>query len=225
MLHFGTGSFHAVGDNTDLRVQSLYGLWDDGTATGYITYACSGATCNRDTALQPQSITHETTLHGYKVRVSSNHAVSYDSRKGWYLDLIPPSGSAQGERVVSLPLLRHGKVIHTTLIPSSNPCSFGGEGWLIEIDAHSGARPQEPVFDLNGDGAFDDKASVLIGGMPTSVPVSGVGSKVGVIKTPTILLDGQHERKLLSGSSGAMQDVRERNSTRSGRISWQEVID
>ena len=44
----------------------------------------------------------------------------------------------EGERVVSLPILRNGRVIFPTLIPSPNPCEFGGSSWLMELDAVSG---------------------------------------------------------------------------------------
>ncbi|MDW8322922.1 MAG: PilC/PilY family type IV pilus protein [Burkholderiales bacterium] len=227
MLYFGTGSYYAVGDNSDLKVQSLYGLLDEG-GTGTITYPCSVSSCNRNGVLQAQAFTHESTAHGHKVRVSSNNAVDYTSKLGWYLDLQPPAGSAQGERVVSAPLLRHGRVIFSSIVPSNSPCSFGGESWLIEVQATTGTRPQEPVLDLNNDGQFGsaDKISVTIDGILQTVPISAIGSKVGLIKTPTVLFLTSNEAKLMSGSSGQIQRVGEATDPRRfGRISWQELLD
>ena len=51
------------------------------------------------------------------------------------MDLVSPSGF-QGERVIANPLLRNGRVIFTTLIPDQDPCGFGGDSWLMELDAN-----------------------------------------------------------------------------------------
>ena len=73
-----------------------------------------------------------------------------DDDDGWYLDL-PTSG----ERQVSTPILRGGRIIFTTVIPSGDECSAGGDSWLMELDALSGSRLGSSPFDLNRDFAFD----------------------------------------------------------------------
>ncbi len=62
-----------------------------------------------------------------------------------------------GERQVSTPILRGGKIIFTTVIPSGDECSAGGDSWLMELDALSGSRLASPPFDLNRDGVFDEE--------------------------------------------------------------------
>ena len=51
------------------------------------------------------------------------------------MDLIAPSSSANGERVISKPLLVFDRLIFPTLVPSDEPCEFGGSGWLMELVA------------------------------------------------------------------------------------------
>ncbi len=226
MLYFGTGRFFAVGDNTNTQVQTFYALWDD--YSNEITYSCSGGSCNRDTALQAQSILYEGGGPGtHSVRVTTTNTVNYNTRRGWYMDLLPPSGTAKGERVVSAPLLRHGRVIFTTLIPSSDPCSFGGDSWIMELVAHTGGRLDFSAFDLNDDQLYNisDYVTITIGGVTQTVPVSGVASKVGIIKTPAVVSAGEKEHKLASGTTGEIASVREKGGgVGFGRISWQELV-
>lgn len=227
MLYFGTGRYFAVGDNTSTQVQSFYALWDDFTSNNEITYSCSAGSCNRDSVLQAQTIVYEGAGPGtHTVRVTSANAVDYGSKRGWYLDLLPPSGTAKGERVVSAPLLRHGRVIFTTLIPSSDPCMFGGDSWIMELAAKTGSRLDYSVFDLNDDVLFNnsDYVTVTLDWSSQTVPVSGVASKVGIIKTPTVISAGEKEYKLASGTTGEIASVREKGGgTGFGRVSWQEL--
>ncbi len=69
---------------------------------------------------------------------------------GWYLDL-----TDTGEKMVATPILRGGRLIFVTTIPSLVACAAGGSGWLMEIDPNTGGRIDVPLFDLNGDGVFD----------------------------------------------------------------------
>ena len=228
MLYFGTGRFFAVGDNTSTQVQSFYALWDDYTNNNEITYSCSGGSCNRDSALEKQEIIYEGAGPGtHDIRVGTKNAVDYATKRGWYLDLLPPSGTAKGERVVSAPLLRHGRVIFATLIPSNDPCKFGGGGWLMELDAFTGGRLDYSAFDLDDNDLFNtaDYVTVTVGGTPMTVPVSGLASKVGIIKTPTVIPAGNMEYKLASGSSGGIASVKEKGGGAGfGRVSWQELF-
>ncbi len=138
MLYFGTGRFFATGDNTDTQVQSFYALWDSYTNNNEITYSCSGSSCNRNSILQQQSVLYEGSGPGSNnVRVSSTQTVDYNSQRGWYLDLLPPSGTAHGERVVSAPLLRHNRVIFTTPDPVQRPLPLRRR----QLD-HGAHRPQ-----------------------------------------------------------------------------------
>lgn len=257
MVYFGTGQYLEVGDNTPLDqvTQSFYGVWD------------TGIVVTRD-ELQEQQILQETEQDFYDVdgnkvddfelRVTSDTPVSWRSELnpagdlGWYMDLVNQEHPAnnKGERQVSNSVLRNDRIIFTTLLPSEDPCEFGGTSWLMELDAFSGARLPYSPFDLNLDGAFGEEDYVCTENCndddtKVSVAASGKKSKVGIIPTPGILSggvggqggsggDGDKKKvnpceegaecKLASGSTGAQEQTRE-NPGRGdyGRQSWHEL--
>ncbi len=100
---------------------------------------------------------------------------------------------------VSDSILRSGRILFTTLIPSQNPCDPGGTSWLMSLDALSGARLGVVQFDLNNDGKFDDSDKVT--GQP--IP-SGVKSGLGIVQKPGVLADNPKNQEFLyaSGTSG-----------------------
>lgn len=224
MVYIGTGSYFTTDDRTNKDVQSLYGIWDSGTRII--------KTDRSD--LQVQSITHELTAFSEQLRVVSNNTVTWtggSAKRGWYLDLIPPGGTAQGERVVSTPLLRHGRVIYTTLIPSTEACSFGGTSWLMEMTAATGGRLDYSVFDLDKNNLFNEKdyVTVTIDGVSVKVPASGVQSKVGITKAPAVVSAGSIEYKVASGTdtSGASKGVqvtKEKGTGGKPRTSWKQLF-
>jgi Tfp pilus tip-associated adhesin PilY1 len=85
----------------------------------------------------------------------------------------PPA--AGSERVITQPLVVGGIVFFTTFIPDENICAGAGETWVFALDYNSGLAPTSPVFDINGDGNFDDGDMVTVDGQP----VIPVGIKVG----------------------------------------------
>lgn len=145
------------------------------------------------------------------------------SKQGWYLDLVYPSTatSGDGERVVSPATLRGGKVIFTTVIPSSNACSYGGSSWLMEIDALSGGRLEDSVFDVNGDGLINDSDFANMSG-----DMGSVGGKKfdELIRNPGIISAGEVEYKYTSGSSGNVGvTIEDAGSAATGRQSWRQL--
>lgn len=248
MIYFGTGRYYAVGDNatTYLDVQSFYGIWDDFANNNDISYTCNAGGCDRTSALTQQTIKWqgkdpqgrtdpyckyaegEEDSCTYNLRVVSTNTVDYDTKRGWYLDLLPPDNTPGGERVVSAPLLRQGRVVFTTLQPSTDPCEGGGSSWLMETDAATGGRYEESVFDINDDGEFNegDYITVTIDGEEVTIPVSGIQSSVGIIKTPTVISAGEKEYKLASGTSGEITGVTELGGGQgTGRVSWRELFE
>ncbi len=212
MVYVGTGSFYATGDNIvppSPPVQSFYGLRDNGSEI-------SGRA-----ALQEQTIVAELAVGSSDVRVVSDNAVNYSSDKGWYIDLVSPVNGEEGERSVANPVLRGDRIIFTTLIPSSQPCDFGGTGWLMELDALNGMRLPYTVLDINEDGLFDENDFADHDG--ESSPVSGMRSSVGIIKSPGIISAGDREFKYASGSTGEIAVITERSSDDGGRKSWKEI--
>ena len=221
MILFGTGSYFTNDDKSlpsTPRVDAVYGIWDGNGQTSTIT-------ANQ---LQSQSITNELAANGttrkFNVRVVSNSAVDYSARKGWSLRLISPGlTKGVGERQVAEMLYRHKRLIFNTLIPSSDACDFGGRSWLMEIDPFSGARLNYSVFDVNGDNAVNDDDYVDVqdgNGGSTKVPASGKQFDE-LTTTPSVVEDGEIERKYMSGSSGNVSVTLEEGAgDQGGRQSW-----
>jgi type IV pilus assembly protein PilY1 len=222
MIYFGTGKYFESGDNlvgANPPVQSFYGIRDNG----------SRIVETDRSMLVRQAILYEDVLHEDSddlLRVVSQESVDYSNKSGWYLDLRPPlPAAAEGERVVSAPLLRHGHIIFTTLIPLTDPCTAGGTSWIMELDALGGSRTASSVFDINGDGKIDseDQVTVIIDG--EAVVVNGIKSTVGIVKTPAVIADGEIEYKYTGGSEGGIGVIREKGSESDliGRRSWRQL--
>ena len=202
MVLFGTGRFFAVGDNTDSTRQTFYGIWDDGTP---ITVT------NRST-LQAQTIsTVNISLRGVAtdVREVTTTAVDWTTKRGWYIDL--PTSM---ERVIGSAAVRDNRVIFTTLIPSTDPCVFGGSGWLMEVSAITGAQLPYAVFDTTNDKLVTADDRILAG-----VPLT-----VGMVKRPLVIDGSPVAAKFLSGTTSEIQIERNRTfGPPLGRESWREV--
>ena len=218
MVYFGTGKYFLNGDNLDVTgVQTFYGVRDNGAA---VTRA----------DLQAQTILSENSVGGIGARAVSSNAVNYTTKQGWYLDLVPPSSTGKGERVVTRPILRSKRVLFTTLIPIPDPCEYGGESWFMELDALNGARLTYSVFDYNNDGGFTnaDNVSVTEGGQTKSVAVSGRRLTVGIGERANIISAGEKEYILESGSKDnvggehSIETIVGRGNLNKGRQSWRQ---
>ena len=246
MVYFGTGKYYELVDQDPLNAvlyNSMYGIWDrdDGNTI-------TSVTTRNSNILQKQEITTQTTAtfgsNTETIRLVSNSIVQWAGSNpssstytcsagqscGWYLDL-PDTG----EKMVSNPILRAGKLIFVTTVPSKIACDEGGSGWLMEIDPRTGGRLDVSVLDLNGDGLFNwkDMPAITAGGVTTYTPVSGTKSKVGIIQNPAILagIGGTSgackncEGKYFSGSKAAAIDAKTENAMASGegRKSWVRI--
>jgi type IV pilus assembly protein PilY1 len=223
MIYFGTGKFFETGDNivgADPQVQSFYGIWDDSAAISY-------PVDDREAALVGQAIVWEGMPAGsqFAVRVTTQNLLDWDVDHGWYIDLESPAPI--GERVVSLPILRGGRIIFPTLIPSANPCEFGGTSWLMEIEAISGSRLDVSPLDITEDGNIDagDLVTVVIDGQTVTVAVSAIQSQEGIIDTPAVVtMPGtDRELKVASGTSGNLEVVGELSAFDRARGSWRQL--
>jgi type IV pilus assembly protein PilY1 len=104
------------------------------------------------------------------------------------------------------------------MVPDTNPCNFGGRGWLMVAKWINGGRPDEVSFDLNGDLDLDSLDQIggeaAIGmeivGIPTS-PVN-LGNRRYVSTTETI-----------DGSSIGTTEIIDIGNLRTGRLSWEEL--
>jgi type IV pilus assembly protein PilY1 len=214
LVYFGTGRYLQNSDPANTDVQSFYAVWDSGVALQHTRGD-----------LQVQTIDSETDEFNYQARTTSANPVDWTGgRRGWYMDLIIPPGGG-GERVVSTPLIKYGRVIFVTIKPSADACVPGGESWVMELDMVTGGRTATSSFDFNNDGQFN--ASDLLASGKTA---SGVKSSVGIIKTP-VWLDSTTAPgvafKELSGTSGNLMTLKNKGNTAAGQVVrrfWQQIF-
>ncbi|WP_081616693.1 pilus assembly protein [Thiobacillus thioparus] len=223
MIYFGTGKYLGNSDIGPTNTQTGYGILDSGSK---IT--------NGRSDLQGQSFVYEgpySATNSDVVRVVSTTAFSYSggsAKKGWYLDLLSPNTPTNlGERIVSVPLLRYGRVIFTSIVPSAAVCDQGGYSWLTEVDAFTGAGLPYSVFNFNGDTVFDssDYVSYTSGGSTVNAAVSGKKlASEGLLKSPTVISAGEKEYKVGSGTAGGIVVVEEKGTTGVPRTSWRQLF-
>ena len=223
-VFFGTGAFYRVDDNVvplSPDIDGFYSIFDEG-------YPITGGRSD----LLEQSILIETTNNGRRVRAVTDNPIN-TTHKGWFMDLkwdaFYGGPGPKGERVVSRALIRGDRAIFATLIPSEDPCAFGGDSWLMEVDAFSGGRLDYAVFDVNTDGQYDDSDWIdvpLPDGTTIRVPPSAIAPDVNIIKTPAVITGvgpNDDEVKIVSGSGGQLTRISERGSTALGRLSWRQM--
>jgi type IV pilus assembly protein PilY1 len=231
MVYFGTGKYIEDGDNTTTgtQTQSFYGIWDPDAA--------SAPSYSRSSNLLEQQILDEITAKGAEVRLVTDNQINWASDPGspgagehigWYMDLVnTASGNSdpKGERQTTTSVLRNGRIIFTTLIPSDAPCEVSGDGWLMELDLADGSRLGGPPFDLDNDGVFD----LVDDGNGNMVPPGGIKSTGGAPSAPGILDAGDSkEYKYISGTDqGSIQVISEQGDSGGGasgtRESWQQL--
>lgn len=210
MVYFGTGRYLLSGDEASKTKQAFYGLLDNGTAIP-----------TTGNPLVEQTIVYESA----SARVVSSNTVS-SPKRGWYLDLVPPSKTLQGERVLSVPLLRFGRVIFNTSIPSADPCVLGGTGWLMELDVATGGNLTYSALDMNNDGLFNEGDYVTYvddKGKTVKSPVAGKASGSMSLNQPTVITAGSKEYKFNSDIKKGISVTTEKSGTSNPRSSWRQL--
>ena len=84
---------------------------------------------------------------------------------------------------------------------------------MMEMEACSGGRVDEPQFDLNNDGVIDENDRINIGTEANPVWVAPTGLRTpGRLLPPAILrMTGGREMKYFSSSDGNIQQVMEKS--------------
>ena len=205
-VFFGTGQYILSDDITDKSVQTWYGLIDTGTSIP------------DRTVLMPRTITTESTIGGSAVRAFST-ALAGDmaGKRGWYIDLEPPSG-ANGERITSDAKFLGSVLLVTSIVPSTDMCKPGGDGFLNAVDPFSGGALSTVFFDANRDQAFTDADALMVAGKRVAV---GSISPDNNLPSEAILIGN---RLITSGTSGQVRSVGANNPIRTGRIAWREIV-
>ena len=152
--------------------------------------------------------------------MSSNAVVYNDpptggsARYGWYMDF--DLASSPTERVVLTPLFRDGILFFETTIPDATPCSKGGDGWIMAVDANTGGKPPKNIFDVNNDGVIDS------GDQVNNDTVSGL--KLGVGLPGGIAILGNYLYMTGTNTLTPMKlEVTPIAGPNTGRYSWQEL--
>jgi len=153
MVIFGTGKLFSPGDKDNSDVQTLYGVWDKPSAVPL------GATFRSGTDMVQQAITQKDVFDpsvvgdeptNYRL---TNFPVNYGAgQRGWYLDLgvqYSVAGSAVNtasaqvvtprERMVVSPIQLGMNLLAQSFIPSTDPCSPGGDSFLYRLDLLTGS--------------------------------------------------------------------------------------
>lgn len=186
-ITFGTGKFLETADAAGpFTTQSLYGVRDNPPG-GTVALGSLVEQTVLDTVQGTQPDPNnpgQFITSGIVFRTGSSNPVDYTSGdKGWYMDL-----PATGETVPFNPLPTSGQVLYNTVIPSTNPCEFGGESFIMALDPFTGAASALGNFDADNDGNFSATETVQDGsGNQTAVSAIGVRSTVGITPTPNVM--------------------------------------
>ncbi|RYZ96076.1 MAG: hypothetical protein EOO68_17455, partial [Moraxellaceae bacterium] len=200
MIYFGTGKYSESSDNSNTQVQSIYGIADTNSAVALAN------TADRTTKLRQKTIgTESTTARGLTNDANTSTIWSDPTLYGWFLDL--KFTTAKGERVLSKPLLLFDRVIVNTFVASSNPCDFGGSGWLMELVGVGDVYKTHSVLGTQANRVLDRP---IIGDLLSiSAGEKGVilGSELGDINT-----EGGITVKQQTAAAGS-----------AGRMSWRQI--
>jgi type IV pilus assembly protein PilY1 len=214
-VFFGTGQYLVSTDPSDLSVQSWYGLVDN------------NAKITGRSELKQRSIVAEGTSGGTSVRAFSQATANdMSGKKGWYLDWVPVSGVAAGERVVSDSKYIEPALMVTSIIPSTNTCVPGGTSYVNAIDPFSGASLSSPFIDANGDGVFNDSDTLTVG--TVKVPVGSYDPGNNLASEPIVLgttnASTSTGKSVVNGTDGTTKSRNINMPVRQGRIAWREIV-
>jgi type IV pilus assembly protein PilY1 len=231
MVYFGTGKYLETDDNNGATggIQTFYAIHDK---ESYTVNGSSPVIAGRGQLLE-QTITHEQSfsvltdvmntpddntddiLATVELRETSNN-VSTQSADGWYLDLVYNSIEA-GERIVSAPALRGEQIVFVTNVPAADPCSPGGDSWVMKLDAFSGKRLTH-TYDVNSDGRFTAADRQYGNGDNAST-----GIKVNSGNSPSFMPDGDADKILISTNNG-IKVIDSFLGQQVNRQSWQQLV-
>ncbi|MEA2078985.1 MAG: PilC/PilY family type IV pilus protein, partial [Pseudomonadota bacterium] len=213
----GTGSWITTDDATSTDIQSIYGIWDDMSASPLVT--------NSD--LVEQSFTNEAAREGgFAVRTLSDNPIKWANQKGWYIDLdVPPAGGAgvefPGERATRDFLLRSGLLFVNTIIPKDpNTCGGTPGGFTLGFNPVTGGAHSDPVFDIDANGVFDvgdnvddtDGSDHVVAGLRHDQSTPADSSFIS-----DVLVTQRSDKTVQSMKTNTGGD------TNTGRFSWREL--
>jgi len=229
LIAFGTGRYIDTSDGGTTDAQSFYGIRDNGSVAGGLGNLVHQSVVN-SAAIGTDGNTYRLSTHAVgpatvDTAISGDNAIASaaytSSKNGWYINL--PSS---GERVVSDANIRAGRVVFNTLIPNTDPCGFGGTGWVMELDIMNGNRNDSPTFDTNGDGQIS-AADLNLGGTLDNASgraVSSIPAAAGFLRAPPQAGKPPFENKYVNTSAGSVTVIGETAGIgASSRGSWRQL--
>ncbi len=229
LVVFGTGRYIDTQDNASTQAQTFYGIRDRGSPINALSTLVQQSVVATATGTDTNTYrlsTHAVgpaTLDAALSGDDTTPVATYNSSKnGWYLNL-----PTTGERSVTDPAIRAGRVIFNTLIPNTDPCGFGGTGWVMEVDVMTGNRYDKPTFDTNGDDSisigdlvtYNSESENTSGRQITSIPAAP-----GFLYAPLVAGQTAKENKYVNESSGNVEKILEgAGSGAQGRKSWRQI--
>lgn len=237
LVLFGTGKYLENTDRVSTSTQSFYSVWDRDLANlsranlFAQTFITGASTRTQAAGAKPQPV--------YCTAAELNACADTDRHLGWYWDM-----PTAGERLTGKVNVINGVALFNTFfpapdtytdangvtqvrmidgVPQLDPCQYGGDGWLMGLNAVYGYMEDRfSIFDINQDGvvnisdsaAAGVKVGAAIGG--TTFATGSGTTKIGIY-SPTNLGTHASEGKNMR----AVIDVGET----SGRVSWYELLD
>lgn len=144
---------------------------------------------------------------------------------GWFFDLRPEEDSNDdndddsyvGERVVKDVIISNGRAFVVSFVPSSSPCSGGGDSFLYIMDACDGGRLDTAQYSLPSD---DDLIEITVDGETVRVAPTGK-AYAGMLHEPTFVsTTGEKDKVYISSTTGEIieEDV---EKDKVGKFYWQ----
>ena len=230
LVAFGTGRYIDTSDGSTTDTQAFYGIRDNGSSpAGGLTNLVQQSVVS-STAVGADGNTYRLSTHAVGPAtidtplVGDNAIATADytaSKRGWYINL-PTSG----ERVVSDANIRAGRVVFNTLIPNTDPCGFGGTGWVMELDIMNGNRNDSPTFDTNSDGQMSAADLNMHGTIDNASgrAISSIPAAAGFLRAPPQAGQPPFENKYVNTSSGSVTVIGETAGLGSAsRGSWRQL--
>ncbi len=153
----GTGRYYSASDKTDTTPQHFFGLKD--SVINLLCTQTSSTSCHENDLLDVSTATVCVIGQGNCGQAAGTNQVTgvtgatsfttlialIQSKDGWFTSL-PQSGAANGERVLSSPVVFGGIVFFPTFIPTNDICASSGTSYLYALYYKTGSAYTESII-------------------------------------------------------------------------------